>query len=50
VYSEKMAALGEKSFCVLEYHTSQSVVNVHCAFSASTQRYSSHHCHVTSLT
>ena len=26
--SEKMAAPGEKSFCVLEYHTSNSVVTV----------------------
>ena len=42
--SEKMAAPGEKSFCVLEYHTSKSVVTVQRAFRA---KYSSHHCHVT---
>ena len=29
-----MAALGEKSFCVLEYHTNKSVVTVQCAFCA----------------
>jgi hypothetical protein len=29
-----MAAPGEKSFFVLEYHTSKSVVNVQCAFRA----------------
>ena len=29
-----MAALGEKSFCVLEYHTSNSVVTVQRAFRA----------------
>jgi hypothetical protein len=29
-----MAAPGEKLFCVLEYHTSKSVVTVHCAFCA----------------
>jgi len=34
VCSEKMAALGEKLFCVLEYHTSKSVVTVQCAFHA----------------
>ena len=34
VCSEKMAAPGEKSFCVLEYHTSKSVVTVQRAFSA----------------
>ena len=28
VCSKKMAARGEKSFCVLEYHTSKSVVTV----------------------
>ena len=28
VCREKMAAPGEKSFCVLEYHTSKSVVTV----------------------
>jgi hypothetical protein len=41
---EKMAAPGEKSFCVLEYHTSKSVVTVQRAFHT---MYSSHHCHVT---
>jgi len=34
VCSEKTAAPGEKSFCVLEYHTSKSVVTVQCAFRA----------------
>jgi len=34
VCSEKMAAPGEKSFWVLEYHTSKSVVTVQCAFRA----------------
>jgi hypothetical protein len=29
-----MAAPGEKSFCVLEYHTSKSVVTVQSAFRA----------------
>jgi len=29
-----MAAPGEKSFCVLEYHTSESVVTVQGAFRA----------------
>ena len=29
-----MIALGEKSFCVLEYHTSKSVVTAQCAFRA----------------
>jgi hypothetical protein len=29
-----MGALGEKLFCVLEYHTSKSVVTVQCAFHA----------------
>jgi hypothetical protein len=29
-----MAASGEKSFCVLEYHTTKSVVIVQCAFRA----------------
>ena len=47
VCSEKMAAPGEKSFCVLEYHTSKYVVTVQRAFRA---KYSSHHRHVTSLT
>jgi hypothetical protein len=47
VCSEKMAAPAEKSFYVLEYHTSKSVVTVQRAFRA---KYSSHHCHVTSLT
>ena len=32
--SEKMAAPGEKSFCVLEYHTSKSVVTVQRVFRA----------------
>ena len=32
VCGEKMAAPGEKSFCVLEYHTSKSVVTVQRAF------------------
>jgi len=32
VCSEKMAAPGEKSFYVLEYHTSKFVVAVQCAF------------------
>jgi len=31
VCSQKMAAPGEKLFCVLEYHTSKSVVTVQCA-------------------
>ena len=30
----KMAAPREKSFCVLEYHTSKCVVTVQCAFRA----------------
>ena len=34
VCSEKMAAPREKSFCVLEYHTSKSVVTVQRAFRA----------------
>ena len=34
VCSEKMAAPGEKSFCVLEYNTSKSVVTVQRAFRA----------------
>ena len=34
VHSEKMAAPGEKSFCVLEYHTSKPVVTVQRAFRA----------------
>jgi len=34
VCSEKMAAPGEKLFCVLEYHTSKSVVTVQSAFRA----------------
>ena len=33
-----MAAPGEKSFCVLEYHTSKSVVTVQRAFVQNTQR------------
>jgi hypothetical protein len=32
VCSEKMAAQGERSFCVLEYHTTKSMVTVQCAF------------------
>ena len=47
MYSEKMGAPVEKSFCVLEYHMSKSVVTVQCAFCG---KYSSHHFHVTSLT
>ena len=38
---------GEKSFCVLEYHMSNSVVTVQCAFH---EKYLSHQCHVTLLT
>jgi hypothetical protein len=34
VCNEKMATLEEKSFCVLEYHTSNSVVTVQHAFRA----------------
>jgi hypothetical protein len=34
VCSEKMAAPGQKSFCVLEYHTTKSVVTVQRAFRA----------------
>jgi len=34
VCREKMAAPGEKSFCVLEYHASKSVVTVQRAFCA----------------
>jgi hypothetical protein len=34
VCSEKMAAPGEKSFCVLEYHMSKSVVTVQRSFRA----------------
>jgi len=41
-----MAAQGEKSFCVLQCHTINYVVIVQRAFRA---KYSSHHCHVTSL-
>ena len=33
-----MAAPGEKSFCVLEYHTSKSVVTVQRAFRAKVRR------------
>jgi hypothetical protein len=51
VCSEKMAAPGEKSLCVLEYHTSKSVATVQRAFRAKSKTgYSSHDCHVTSLT
>jgi hypothetical protein len=45
--SEEMAAPGEKSFYVLEYHTGKSVVTVQRAFRA---KYSYQHCYVTSLT
>ena len=34
VCSEKMAAPGDKSFCVLEYHTSKSVVTLQRALRA----------------
>ena len=34
VCSEKMAAVGEKLFCVLEYHTSKYVATVQCEFRA----------------
>ena len=34
VCSKEMAAPGEKSFCVLEYHTSKRVVTVQRAFRA----------------
>jgi len=34
VCSEKMAAPGENSFCVLDYHTSKTVVTVQRAFHA----------------
>jgi len=47
VCSEKMAAPGEKSFCVLKYHTSKSVVTVQRAFRA---KYAKYHSYVTSLT
>ena len=47
VCSEKMAALGDKSFCVLEYHTSKSVVTVQRAFRAKCAKY---YFHVTLLT
>jgi len=47
VCSEKMAAPGEKLFCVLEYHKSKSVVIVQRAFRA---KYAKYHYHVTSLT
>jgi len=42
-----MAAPEEKSFCVLEYHTSKSVATVQRAFRA---KYAKYHCHVTLLT
>ena len=45
--SEKMAAPEEKSFCVLEYHTSKSVVTVQRAFRA---KYTKYDRDVTSLT
>jgi len=55
---KKTAAPGERSFCVLEYHMSKSVVTVQRVFRAKYAKdrptdktgYSSHHCHVTSLT
>jgi len=47
ICNKKMVAPGEKSFCVLEYHTNKSVVTEQRAFRT---KYSSHHCHVTSLT
>jgi len=34
IYIDKMAAAVEKSFCMLEYHTSMSVVTVQRAFRA----------------
>jgi hypothetical protein len=34
VCSEKMAAPGKKSFCVLEYHTNKSVVTAQREFRA----------------
>jgi len=34
ICSEEMAVPGEKSFCVLEYHTSKSVVTMQLAFRA----------------
>jgi len=45
--SEKMAAPGEKSICVLEYHTSKSVVTLQREFRA---KYAKYHFHVTSST
>jgi hypothetical protein len=58
VCGEKMAAPGEKPFCVLEYRMSKSVVAVQRAFRAKYAKdqptdkigYSSYHCHVISLT
>ena len=54
VCSEKMAAPGEKSFCVLEYQTSKSVVTARRAFRAKYAKgpptEKTHHCQVTSLT
>jgi len=47
VHSEKMAAPGKKSFCVLEYHTSKSVVTVQRVFRA---KYAKYNGHVTSQT
>ena len=46
VCSEKTAVPGEKLFCVLEYHTSQSVVVVQRVFRA---KYAKYHNHVTSM-
>jgi hypothetical protein len=58
VCGEKMAALGEKPYCVLEYRMNKSVVSVQRAFRAKYAKdpptdktgYSSYHCHVISLT
>jgi hypothetical protein len=51
VCSEKIVAPGDKSFCVVEYHTSKSVVTVQRAFRAKLKSlYSYHHSYVTSLT
>jgi len=47
VFSEKMAAPEEKSFCVLEHHKRNSVFTVQHVFRA---KYAKYHCHVASLT
>ena len=47
VCSEKMTTPGKKSFCMLEYHTSKSVVTAQRAFRAN---YTKYFCHVTSPT